>query len=62
MLEPEKTDKDSFLEAQNPVYLKMSSVNNYAKLVEVRIEFLSIGEVDTMNEKYEAEVKIKSRW
>ena len=37
-------------------------VNKYAKLVEVSIEFLSLGEIDTMSERYEAEVRIRSRW
>ena len=43
-------------------FVKMASINNYAKLVEVRIEFMSLGEVDTMNEKFQAIVKIKSKW
>jgi hypothetical protein len=42
--------------------LKMSSSSNYAKLIEVRIEFLTFGEVDTMNEKFQAEVRVRSRW
>ena len=37
-------------------------ITGYGKLVEVSIEFLSIGEIDIMNEIYDAEVKIKSRW
>jgi hypothetical protein len=32
------------------------------KLVEVSIRFLSIGEIDTMNEKYQAEILIESKW
>ena len=28
----------------------------------MRIEFINLGEIDTMNEKYSAEVRIKSRW
>lgn len=34
----------------------------YAKLVWVRIEFIQFGEVDTFNEKYQAEVKIRAKW
>jgi hypothetical protein len=33
-----------------------------AKVVHVMIEFLRIGEIDTMNEKYQAELYIESRW
>ena len=32
------------------------------KLVEVSIRFLSIGEIDTMNEKFQAQVKITANW
>ena len=32
---------------------------NYARVVQVRIEFVSIGEVDTYKEKYQAEIKVK---
>lgn len=39
-----------------------SETANYAKLVWVRIEFITFGEVDTFNEKYQAEVKIRSKW
>lgn len=35
---------------------------SYAKLVWVRIEFITFGEVDTLSEKYQAEVKIRSKW
>ena len=46
-----------------PTYLEMTTnANKYAKLVEVSIEFLSLGEIDTMSERYEAEVRIRSRW
>ena len=34
----------------------------FAKLIWVRIEFCGIGDIDTVNEKYQAEVKIKSKW
>ena len=32
------------------------------KYVEVYIRFLSFGEIDTMNEKYQAEILIESKW
>ena len=36
--------------------------NEYIRLVQVSIEFLSIGEIDTIEEKFDAEVRIKSTW
>ena len=39
-----------------------SDEGSYAKLVWVRIEFITFGEVDTLSEKYQAEVKIRSKW
>ena len=35
---------------------------NYARVIQVRIEFVSIGEVDTYKEKYQAEIKVNSSW
>jgi hypothetical protein len=32
------------------------------RVIKCRIEFLQIGEVDTMNERYQATVKIKAKW
>ena len=32
------------------------------RIIKCRIEFLQIGEVDTMNERYQAIVKIKAKW
>ena len=50
-------------EPSPPTYLEMTNIaNKYAKLIEVSIEFLSLGEIDTMSERYEAEVRIRSRW
>ena len=50
-------------EPNPPTYVEMTNIaNKYAKLVEVSIEFLSLGEIDTMSERYEAEVRIRSRW
>ena len=36
--------------------------NMPAKFVEVNVRFLSFGEIDTMNEKYHAEIIIESKW
>ena len=32
------------------------------KYVEVSVRFLSVGEIDTMNEKYQAEIYVESKW
>jgi hypothetical protein len=32
------------------------------KYVEIVVEFFRIGEIDTMNEKYRAELNIESKW
>ena len=60
MIALDETDKVSLLSEHTVI--KMNNENNYAKLVVVIIEFISIGEVDTTNEKYDAEVKIISKW
>lgn len=57
-----KQDVNTSLLEKPPVIMEMNSFKGYAKLIEIRVEFLTIGEVDTMNERYEAEVRIKSRW
>lgn len=36
--------------------------SNFATQVEISVLFLSIGEIDTMNEKYQAEICIEARW
>jgi hypothetical protein len=36
--------------------------NDKIKLVEVLIQFCRIGEIDTINEKYQAEVRIEAKW
>jgi len=41
---------------------KVESLNTFLRIIEVYIEFIQIGEVDTMNEKFQAIVKIKSKW
>ena len=40
----------------------LNDSDNTPKVVNVAIEFLKIGEIDTMNEKYQAEARIESRW
>lgn len=60
--ELQRIDNSTMLHARTPNFIKVDAVNSYAKLVEVRIEFLNLGEIDTMNEKFSAEVRIKSRW
>jgi len=62
MNELQRIENNTLLQARTPNFIKVDSVNSYAKLVEVRIEFLNLGEIDTMNEKFSAEVRIKSRW
>ena len=32
------------------------------RIVQVTVEFIKLGEIDTMNEKYSAEVLIESKW
>ena len=58
----DNNNSNALLQARTPNFIKVDAVNSYAKLVEVRIEFLNLGEIDTMNEKFSAEVRIKSRW
>ena len=43
-------------------YLNMEHLNTQLRIIEVRIEFTQIGEVDTMNEKFQAIVKTKAKW
>ena len=40
----------------------MEHLNTQLRIIEVRIEFTQIGEVDTMNEKFQAIVKTKAKW
>ena len=42
--------------------LNVENEEKTARTVEVAIQFLSVGEVDTTSEKFEAEVMIRSRW
>ena len=35
---------------------------NSKKLVEIFVQFCRIGEIDTINEKYQAEVCIEAKW
>jgi hypothetical protein len=39
--------------------LNMESINTSLRIIEVRVEFVQIGEVDTMNEKFQGIVKVK---
>lgn len=58
-----KSEKEKLID--QPVAIPMEKFKReeaFAKLVWVRIEFCSFGDVDTVNEKYQAEVKIKSKW
>jgi hypothetical protein len=56
----EKSETNSLV--QSETVLDMDKDNKQTRIIEVKIEFLSIGEVDTMNEKYQAEVKITAKW
>ena len=42
--------------------INIEIINKSLRIIEVQIVFLQIGEVDTMNEKFQAIVKIKSKW
>ena len=48
--------------SENEAFLMADENNSSCKTVFVRIEFLNFGEIDTMNEKFYAEVRIRSRW
>ena len=37
-------------------------MGSYQRQVQVSIKFLRIGEIDMMNERYQAEILIESRW
>ena len=41
--ELQRLDNNSLLQARTPNFIKIESVNCYAKLVEVRIEFITLG-------------------
>ena len=41
--------------------LNMETINTSLRMIEVRVEFIQIGEVDTMNEKFQAIVKVKCK-
>lgn len=42
--------------------LDSSDASAAAKIVQIRIEFIQVGEIDTMNEKYNAKVKTTAKW
>ena len=59
----EKAENNSLFDNSPPVLLNLESIeNSRLKIVEVSIEFLQFGEVDTMNEKYQAQVRIIAKW
>ena len=39
-----------------------NNANKYIRLIQVSIEFLSIGEINTIDEIFDAEIRIKSTW
>lgn len=56
-------DEEGSLMLEKPLSIKMEKEKEtFAKIVWVRIEFIAFGEVDTFNEKYQAEVKIRAKW
>jgi hypothetical protein len=44
------------------IKLKNKEDLNTIRNVEIYVEFIRIGEIDTMNEKYQAELNIESKW
>lgn len=40
----------------------LSSLENTPRNVQVKVDFLKMGEIDTMNEKFTAEILIESKW
>ena len=53
---------ESNAESMRLTYRYRCSSSVTARVVWVRIDFENIGEVDTMNEKYQATVRIKCKW
>ena len=58
---------DTSLLDQKPYTVSLEEKNErqnstVLRIIKCRIEFLQIGEVDTMNERYQAIVKIKAKW
>jgi hypothetical protein len=68
LIELNNTNMNELEDSEDALNLNMQSENiietksNFATIVEVSVLFLSIGEIDTMNEKYQAEICIESRW
>lgn len=46
-------------EEEEEIFLEIQSNQ---KLVEITVEFIRLGEIDTMNEKYTAEICIEAEW
>ena len=42
--------------------IPVSNENNNRRDVNIMVQFRRIGEIDTMNEKYQAEIGIEARW
>lgn len=59
-VELDNLDESDFPNTQTSFSMEMEE--STARTVEVAIQFLTIGEVDTTSEKYQAEVMIRSRW
>jgi hypothetical protein len=43
-------------------YMKLNFYKNYRKTVSIGIKIERIGEIDTMNEKFYAELTIEAKW
>jgi hypothetical protein len=52
---------DTFSQSQRSMAAK-DNRERYPRIVWIRISFENFGEVDTMNEKYQALVRIKCKW
>ncbi|UJR14751.1 hypothetical protein I4U23_001741 [Adineta vaga] len=53
--------KSSSIVVNNPG-LNLSVVKTNARIVRIRLVFIHIGEIDTLNEKYQADVYFEARW
>ena len=46
----------------NNIKLENSTISNYVRQVQIRVIFLRVGEIDTLNEKFFAEILVESKW
>jgi hypothetical protein len=53
--------KSSVIVRQNPV-LHLTEQQTEARIVRIRLVFIHIGEIDTLNEKYQADIYLEARW